>query len=438
MQTTQKNQKGTILILFALLLIVLLGFGALAIDVGNWYAVQAELSKSVDAAALAGARNMSNEGKVDMQTLINDVGRENFPAGLLGTPTTGEGIANFTYTPDPQALPRISISGSVKSPTFLARLFGVGNQVLTNSFGEASMNKVQIMLVLDRSGSMGFELPTKMSRLKTAAIKFIGFFKDTQSTDKMGLVSYATTPRLDLRLKTGFVVEMIDKINDMPALIIPSTLTYTNTEDAIDQGGAQLPDQSAYAAADRVNQFLIFFSDGQPTALRSKFKYNNTDNDGVVLGMNCETTTWGTIWPYLYDPISGTIMPGGVNPDTTGDGKSNSTTKCGGLNTKWYLFESSLGPVPGYTTEYCNIPALNLQKYFCNAAKQMAINHAQELKNRGVRIYVIGLGSGSNIDPNFLAEISSGSDYLYITPQSNELEAIFNKIAQEIKLRLVQ
>ena len=437
MQTTQKNQKGTILILFALLLIVLLGFGALAIDVGNWYAVQAELSKSVDAAALAGARNISSEdnGKVDLQTLIQDVGRENFPAGLLGTPTTGEGIATFTAT---QNVNRISISGSVKSPTFLARLFGVGNQVLTNSFGEARMNKVEIMLVLDRSGSMGFELPTKMSRLKTAAIKFIGFFKDTQSTDKMGLVSYATTPRLDLRLKTGFVVEMIDKINDMPALIIPSTLTYTNTEDAIDQGGAQLPDQSAYAAADRVNQFLIFFSDGQPTALRSKFKYNNTDNDGVVLGMNCETTTWGTIWPYLYDPISGTIMPGGVNPDTTGDGKSNSTTKCGGLNTKWYLFESSLGPVPGYTTEYCNIPALNLQKYFCNAAKQMAINHAQELKNRGVRIYVIGLGSGSNIDPNFLAEISSGSDYLYITPQSNELEAIFNKIAQEIKLRLVQ
>ena len=466
MQTTQKNQKGTILILFALLLIVLLGFGALAIDVGNWYAVQAELSKSVDAAALAGARNISSEdnGKVDMQTLIQDVGRENFPAGLLGTPTTGEGIATFTAT---QNVNRISISGSVKSPTFLARLFGVGNQVLTNSFGEASMNKVQIMLVLDRSGSMGFELPTKMSRLKTAAIKFIGFFKDTQSTDKMGLVSYATTPSnpIDFALNINYVDAMTTAIGDSWSGMHAGG--YTNTEDAIAQGGAQLPDQSAYAAADRVNQFLIFFSDGMPTALRSKFKYNNTDNDGVVVenwGTECATTTWGTCCSNLYDPISGNTIPG-VNPDTTGDGLKTSGTpltacKFGPilyLNTKWLLFESfacsgsdtykCTNPVWNYAndTEHCSIPPLNLHNYFCNAAKQMAIDHAQELKKRSVTIYVIGLGSGNNIDPIFLKNISSstadtcaGQDYCFIAPTSNELEAIFNLIAKEIKLRLVR
>jgi Flp pilus assembly protein TadG len=459
MRTTQKNQRGTILVLFAILLIVLLGFGALAIDVGNWYAVQAELSKSVDAAALAGARNISNEDKVDMQTLVEDFGRENFPAGLLGTPDTGAGIATFTASYP--ATHRVSVTGAVKAPTYLAKIFGV-DQVITNGFGVASMNRVEIMLVLDRSGSMGDGHPTKISDLKTAAKSFVGFFTDTQDTDKMGLVSFSTTPTLDLALNINYVSAMITEIDAM------SANDYTNAEDAIAQGGAQLPDQSSYSADQRVNQFLIFFSDGMPTALRSTFKYNNTVYDGVVhegSGNNCSTTN-GSVQDTLYKPVSGTWS--GVNPATTGDGKSISTTNCmrekcrrggqynssgnwvcqqsynpkqyeGYMNTKWYLFETtSPGRVSGYATEYCSIPANTLHAYFCAAAKTMAINNAQALKDRGVIIYVVGLGSGTEIDEEFLSNISSGDGYTFIAPTSAELEAIFNKIAKEIKLRLVQ
>jgi len=456
MRTTQKNQRGAILVLFAILLVVLLGFGALAIDVGNWYAVQAELSKSVDAAALAGARNISNEDKVDMQTLVEDFGKENFPSGLLDTPVTGAGIATFTAAYP--ATHRISVTGAVKAPTYLSRIFGM-DQVITNGFGVASMNRVEIMLVLDRSGSMAGQ---KMTDLKTAAKSFVGFFTDTQDTDKMGLVSFSTTPTLDLALNIDYVSAMITKIDAM------SANDYTNAEDAIAQGGAQLPDQSSYPADQRVNQFLIFFSDGMPTALRSTFKYNNTDYDGVVhegSGNNCSTTN-GSVQDTLYKPVSGTWS--GVNPATTGDGKSISTTNCkreickqggrydssgnwvcqrsynpkryeGYLNTKWYLFETtSPGAVSGYGTEYCSIPANALHAYFCAAAKTMAINNAQALKDRGVIIYVVGLGSGTEINEEFLTSISSGDGYTFIAPTSDELESIFNKIAKEIKLRLVQ
>ncbi len=60
------------------------------------------------------------------------------------------------------------------------------------------------------------------------------------------------------------------------------------------------------------------------------------------------------------------------------------------------------------------------------------------LKDKGIKIYVVGLGTDDEIDKDFLKALSSGEDYTYITPNSSELESIFNKIAKEIKLRLVQ
>ena len=65
----------------------------------------------------------------------------------------------------------------------------------------------------------------------------------------------------------------------------------------------------------------------------------------------------------------------------------------------------------------------------------MAIDHASALKARFVKIYAIGLG---NADSAFLSTVASGPDYVEIAPSSSELEAIFRKIAKDIKLRLVQ
>ena len=64
----------------------------------------------------------------------------------------------------------------------------------------------------------------------------------------------------------------------------------------------------------------------------------------------------------------------------------------------------------------------------------MAINHAQELKDKHIKIYIIGLGA---VDKTFLSQIASGPEFEYYAPTSAELGAIFNAIAKDIKLRLV-
>jgi len=451
MKTTLRNEKGAILIIFGLLLIVLIGFTALAVDVGRWYTVNSELSKSVDAGAIAGAKNISNPylGEDGHLRLAEEVARENFSAGYLMTPEAGEKVVTFNAFAEEDH--RIRVTGTAHSPGNLATLFGV-DWVATSAEGIAKKNEVEIMLVLDRSGSMS---GTKISNLKTAARSFISYFEETQDKDKMGLVSYATTARVDVSLGNNYVTTMNTKINAMAAS------GATNTEDSLALAGAQLPDYSGVPGDKRIQQFVIFFSDGMPTALRDSFKYNNTNYDGVVYGTgssghaNCKPSdyTYMSVADGLQKPNSNTTgdyFPG-VNPDTTGDGKTTSTTscqsctgtgrnrRCGGYsNTKWYLFGSDLGPVTGYSAESCNIPMNKLLPYFCNAAKVLAQNNADALKNRHVYIYVIGLGTGTEIDTAFLTSLSSGADYTYITPTSDQLEAIFNKIAKDIKLRLVQ
>ncbi len=460
MGTTLKNQKGGVLVLFALLLTVLIGFCTLAMGAGYWYMVRAELSKSVDAGAFAGAKNISNP-YVDPAALAEQVARENFPLGYAGTPTSGTGAVAFKAYLDPDH--RIRVTGTVNPNIFLAQIFGV-TEIVADSVGVAKKNEVEIMLVLDRSGSMGPSYGNAIVDLKKAAKSFIGFFEDTQDQDKLGLISFATSVTVDFQLGTNYVVPMTRAIDNMKAE------GATNAEDALAQaiGPKGLTDQSGIPGDKRVQQFVIFFSDGNPTAFRGNFKYKGTDNiDAVVAGTG---KTCDTVYNRLGKPDSETslkINSDYIDPGYTGDGKiPGPSSKCKAIpgcipsrflecnpatTTKWYVF--SQYPVPGYSDlEQCYIPngvriedggtapnqgTLNraLPHYICDTARQMTLEHAQELKNRYVKIYTIGLGQ---IDKDFLSQIASGSAYEYYTPDSKELQAIFNAIAKDIKLRLVQ
>ncbi len=423
------NQKGAVLMIFAFLLFVLIGFAALAMEAGRWYMVRAELSKSVDAAALAGAKNISNP-YVDPLVLAREFGQENFPSGYAGTPpmgTTGTVVFNAVSLSDH----RIQVTGSVTALANLAQLFGV-NQVLTAATGVAKRNAVEIMLVLDRSGSMGFNGGQPIADLKTAAKSFVSFFDDTQNEDKMGLISFATGVTVDVPLGNNYVNSMTSAINKMIAN------GATNAEDALAQtmGPKGLTDQTAVAPDKRVQQFVIFFTDGNPTAFRTQLKDSGNDRDAVVMcGSYSGSAACDTVWTTYADPNTGNDIGNSI---PCGDGLPRKTSSCGYDNTHWNIFDAA--PVAGYSANSCHQSTdtafMNaLQKYIAQTTKQMALDQAQTLKNRFVKIYIIGLGQ---VDRAFLHQVASGDAFEYYAPTSSELQAIFNAIAKDIKLRLVQ
>ena len=71
------NERGIFSMFSALAIMGLLGFMALSVQAGQWYVTRAELSKAVDAAAFAGAKNYSNP-YLSPTDLMAEVGQANF------------------------------------------------------------------------------------------------------------------------------------------------------------------------------------------------------------------------------------------------------------------------------------------------------------------------------------------------------------------------
>jgi Flp pilus assembly protein TadG len=264
------NQRGAFLVIFAIALMVLLAFLALAIEGGRWYLVRAELSKSVDAAALAGANNISNP-YIDPRIVARDFGTENFQAGYVGTPGSGAGTVNFVATSIDND--KISVTGNVTAVSVLAQMFGVSS-VPVSSTGIGQKKEVEIMMILDRSGSMS--TGGKMAALKSAALNFLAHFQDTQDKDKLGVISYANTVRFEWDLGTNYYTSAnIAKINaltasggtnmesaldaadgwtDRTSTINPSTNIITTATGTTHAG---FTDQTGIPGDQRVQQFVV-------------------------------------------------------------------------------------------------------------------------------------------------------------------------------------
>ena len=434
-----ERQDGAVLILFTILLPVLIGFVALGTEAGILYLVRSDLSKAVDAAALAGAKNLSNPF-VDPIALAQEVGYGNFPPGRYGTPLSGAGSVAITATI--VGNDKVRVVGRVDSPSFFARLFGI-DSVDTTSIGTAQKKEVEIMMVLDKSGSMSGQ---PIRDLKAAALSFLGFFKDTQDRDKMGLITFSSASSVDHAMSTNFVTDMRNRINSMSAM--SGKRQFTNAEDAIDKSengtGGGFTDQAGISGDRRVQQFLIFFTDGNPNAFREVFRYRDVDYDAIAyaggLWGSCTDDICGSDRS-LCDPSTGdTLNPPGpltsVPALPTGNGRDQRCSSYDGT-TRWQVMLEY--PVAGYPWEYCGIPESILRpSWFWNIARQKAINHAQELKVKGIKIYTIGLGDDQQINRSFLSQLASGPSFEYYTPNSSELQALFNLVAKEIKLRLVE
>jgi Flp pilus assembly protein TadG len=114
-RSSLKNQTGAVAIMVALLLIVFIGFAALAIDLGHLYVVRNELQNAADAGALAGARFLYNSDGTAVNTGANQIAYDaakennsekvsvdiNWTSGNAGDVQRGHwSFATRTFTPN--------------------------------------------------------------------------------------------------------------------------------------------------------------------------------------------------------------------------------------------------------------------------------------------------------------------------------------------------
>jgi uncharacterized membrane protein len=130
LKTLHSKQDGQMLVMAAISLVVVVGFAALAVDVGLWLHQRTKLQADADAMALAGAQLLCGSGTC--QTQVEDLARAYGPKNSIENVeiefvrTSGDCGGN----PNPIGLqPNQYVAVEVKrtQPSFLAGVLGITN-----------------------------------------------------------------------------------------------------------------------------------------------------------------------------------------------------------------------------------------------------------------------------------------------------------------------
>jgi len=137
------GESGSVLLIVAASMVVLLGICAIAIDLANLYLARAQAQRAADAAALAGAKAFIITGcttggctaggpqESAGRQQAEAAGAQNFIAGQPASIQDGD--VTFSY---PNAFePQITVVARASVPTFFARIFGIVN---ANVSGQAT------------------------------------------------------------------------------------------------------------------------------------------------------------------------------------------------------------------------------------------------------------------------------------------------------------
>jgi len=400
------HQHGAILVLAALSLIVLCGAVGLAIDAGRAYGVKARLNAAVDAAAIATARALA-EGNSEGERLTHarEAGlrffRLNYPAGFLGA-TASEPAIDTRKLEDGRWV--VDISASADMPTTFMRVLG-RNAFEVSAAGQATRRDLDVMLVMDSSGSLG----SAMSPLKQAAINnFISRFVAGPGGDRVGLVSFAAGAVVDVPIdKTA--TRGFDRAAMTTAINRLSAVGTTATAEGLARALAELDAiPSGLRSGLRV---ILLFSDGAPNVINGRFLRADGSivppdgpgnlhseagsssmlaggrllcaaSDGACQVVPADRRNGAAIWyssgdhpsverPQItYLPLIGS----GDVPLASHNGQRALTTAAG-------------TPDHPYENTRCNVN---------RAARNMVENIAHRARNEDIRIYTIGLGSQLN------------------------------------------
>jgi Mg-chelatase subunit ChlD len=453
----RKGRKGYILLLSGLTtLMILLPAIGLAIDLGVVYLVQTLLSASADAAVLAGARALSRGSDdaaqhASAESTANTFFRANFRTGYL---SSSHLQVSSLATTDQTYLRSVATTASVSVPLIFMRVFGI-TDITLHASSTATRRDVNIMIIMDRSGSLTNS--NSCTPLKAAAVGFVEKF--AEGRDYLGLVTFATSSRVDRALSTTFKTSVESTLNSVVCT------GGTNSSQALWQGYRQLVGLAQNGALNAI----VFFTDGRPTAVTATYPIKSSSSCtsktaklGVLtLGYN-GTTPSSAMGLYNQDapaqPFSSDLALISSRNNCAFD---NSTTQVSSdvqyAPTTDYWGNSLTATAYRTTTASgagLSLAAQNVENFSINAADHAALrirrgdsDPTQGNKSlTGVAVFTIGLGDVDSVllkrmanDPTLSPNpVASGRQGRYVyAADATALDLAFTRVASEI-LRLAK
>jgi hypothetical protein len=273
---------------------MIMPLAGLAIEGNVARIVQAKLQAAVDGASLGAGRLLGTDA--NLQEIAGEFLQANFQ-------TTGSGFFganNLTYNAvyTPGVVQTVAVTASVQVPATLGRLLGATNYTVSAT-ATASRKETRLIMIIDRSGSMGSLQSTIQSLAEGFAQKFNGS-STTSGADELGLVVFdgsalvayptawpwdptitaTSTGGPDSLFNNGSSTDMINQI------AATHWGGFTNTSAALSLAYHEL--QKAHlrdlalpgsGGLDQRLNAVLFFTDGMPTAAAI---YPNNPADNVI------------------------------------------------------------------------------------------------------------------------------------------------------------
>ena len=442
------GERGSVGIIFLLILIFLVWpIVGLAIDATRLFVIRAKLTAAVDSAALAAGRSLSvgqdlpsqaNSATATAQAYF----KANFPDQYWNSTASAQVSVDQTKF----KVRTVTVQGQATVPLIFMPALNFKTATVTAS-GQSSRRDLNVMLTLDRSGSMYYS--NSCNPMKAAAQSFTDAFSNGRDT--LGLISFMQSAHVDYAPTTNFKTQNPSLSSVIGAIACTDT---TATAEALNL---------AYTQIKAINQpgalnVILLFTDGLPNGVTANYpiKTTSTCPAGTSLvgsvsegwpatsGIYDNTHTVGPSQtpPWLISAPGCSFMrnPNYVSldaeyiPDT--DLYGNSTFGFKSVQT----YPS--GPGAGHIRidQYSNIDAASM-----NAAD----NAAAKIRNDSTYQTVIyTIGYSSEVDKTFLLRVANDpSSPIYdstrpagkfvFAPDQSALMTAFNAIASEI-LRLSQ
>lgn len=183
-QRFQSCERGAIAIIVALAVIPMMVAGGLAVDLSRAYLTKSRLGHALDAAGLAvGSMRTTSTDSSYLETQFNSFFAANYPSTEVGT------THDITFVDNGGI---ITVTGKATVDTVFMGIVGIDTITVSSSSEiEVETNGLELVMVLDNTGSMG---STKLSQMKTAALDMIDIlFGDETSPEllKVGLVPFS-------------------------------------------------------------------------------------------------------------------------------------------------------------------------------------------------------------------------------------------------------
>jgi Flp pilus assembly protein TadG len=386
----RRDERGSIFVMAAIMMIALLGVAGIALDMGRIYIERARLSNVADASALAAARTMRQGQTAARQQATGVAAANGFVDGQNGC------RISVTFGTNAQGEQTVTVSVTSNSVQLILLKPLVDRQVMAiSSQAVAGIAPIDLVLVLDQSSSLS--MANAWLDLQRAAINFINLLDD--KNDQVGLVSFHIRAVQRRPLQKSFITPLTNMINHM------STVDGTNLQAGLSEALNQLQPPHVRQRAVKV---VVVFTDGQPNAFRAVLG----GKDRIL------AADLGYMFGYWNNP-NGLPNDDFKNPD--------------GCTLVASCF--------GYTPTTAN-----------TMASTSALNVASQIRAQKTYIYSIGLGNQQSdpwLAPDLtmlkkLANVDGMVDpkqpqgKMYFAPTKADIQSAFNSVASDLLTRLVQ